>query len=99
MNQNSELQLLSESFDYGDYFEQTPTGMQVRHMLVPDPATEPVMEPLLDEEGNPVIDEYGEPALRQALNEDESPKFRELPLLMGELETLCAFAARRGITL
>lgn len=99
MNQLETLSLLSESFDSNDYFEQTPTGMQIRHMLVPDPALEPVMEPLLDEEGNPVIDEYGEPAMRQALNEDESPKFRELPLLLGELETLEAFAGRKGIVI
>lgn len=94
MNQNEEMQLIGATFCANEYFEQTPTGMQIRHMIVPDPATRPVMEPFLDAEGQMVLDQEGQPVLRPSVDQDGQTIYEDLPLILGELETLEAYKQR-----
>lgn len=97
MNQNEMLQLVAETFTANEYFEQTPTGMQIRHMIVPDPADEPIMVDLKDETGQPLLNEDGSAVQEPMLDEDGLEMTRPLPLLLGELETIPAYKLRMNL--
>ena len=97
MNQNEEMELVATTFFNNEYYEQTPTGMQIRHMITPDPALIPVTELLRGDDGILVFDENGDPVMVAKLDENGDPVMQPAPLILGELETIAAYRVRVGI--